>query len=100
MSFTIENLGIGERSKQYSSFQGDEKQMKHSVTISVNENEVKKNIVKANEMCMREKILSALFGKKAKVLVITPYDTVSEINIAEKGANSNVTKRSLSFDCR
>lgn len=75
--------------------------MKHSVTISVNENEVKKNIVKANEMCMREKILSALFGKKAKVLVITPYDTVSEINIAEKGASkNNVTKRSLSFDCR
>ena len=51
-------------------------------------------------MCIREKILSALFGKKAKVLVITPYDTVAEINIAEKGANSNVTKRSLSFDCR
>ena len=74
--------------------------MKHSVTISVNENEVKKNIVKANEMCMREKILTALFGRKAKVLVITtPYDTVSEINIAEKGVKNNAVKRSLQFDC-
>lgn len=73
--------------------------MKHSVTISVNENEVKKKIVKANEMCMREKLLSALFGKKAKVLIITPYDTVSQINIAEKGVKSNATKRSLQFDC-
>lgn len=72
--------------------------MKHSVTISVNENEVKKKIVKANEMCMREKLLSALFGKKAKVLIITPYDTVSQINIAEKGVKSNATKRSLQFD--
>lgn len=73
--------------------------MQHSITVSVKDDDKKKAVVKAKELTMREKILTALFGRKAKVLVITPYDTVAEINIAEKGANSNVTKRSLSFDC-
>lgn len=74
--------------------------MQHSITVSVKDDDKKKAVVKAKEFTVREKVLSALFGKKAKVLVITPYDTVSQINIAEKGVNSNVTKRSLSFDCR
>ena len=73
--------------------------MQHSITISVKDDDKKKAVVKAKELTMREKILIALFGRKAKVLVITPYDTVSEVIISEKGANSNVTKRSLSFDC-
>lgn len=73
--------------------------MQHSITVSVKDDDKKKAVVKAKELTVREKVLSALFGKKAKVLVITPYDTVSQINIAEKGVKSNAAKRSLQFDC-
>ncbi|MDO4362893.1 MAG: hypothetical protein Q4C99_00060 [Clostridia bacterium] len=73
--------------------------MQHSITVSVKDDDKKKAVVKAKELTVREKVLSALFGKKAKVLVITPYDTVSQINIAEKGVKNNAAKRSLQFDC-
>lgn len=73
--------------------------MQHSITVSVKDDDKKKAVVKAKELTVREKVLSALFGKKAKVLVITPYDTVSQINIAEKGVKNNATKKSLQFDC-
>ena len=72
--------------------------MKHSVTVSVDENGKRTKVVKAQEQTMREKMLTALFGKKAKVLVITPYSATNEITIKEQGSISE-PKRSVHFDC-
>ena len=58
--------------------------MQHSITVSVKDDDKKKAVVKAKEFTVREKVLSALFGKKAKVLVITPYDTVYHRWIVQK----------------
>ena len=74
------------------------KTVKHSVTVSVNDDSKKTKIIKAEEMTVREKLLTKLFGKKAKVLVITPYQSTNEITIKE-GGKANATKRNVQFDC-
>ena len=73
--------------------------MKHSVTVSVDENGKRTKIVKAREQSIREKMLTALFGKKAKVLVITPYEATNEITIKEQGLFNDRHERSVHFDC-
>ena len=73
--------------------------MKHSVTVSVNEGGKNTSVVKAGEQTIREKLLSLLFGKKAKVLVITPYSSTNEITIKEQGGSADATKRNVQFDC-
>ncbi|MCI6360587.1 MAG: hypothetical protein MR773_01840 [Eubacterium coprostanoligenes] len=73
--------------------------MKHSIMVSVNEDGKNTRVVKAKEQTVREKLLTALFGKKAKVLVITPYSSTNEITIKEQGGQANATKRNVQFDC-
>ena len=77
-------------------FEGDET-MRHSVTVSVDAGGRKLPVLTAEEIPFREKILTKLFGKKAKVLVITPHTSTNEITIRERGGNEH--ERSMHFDC-
>jgi hypothetical protein len=61
--------------------------MKHDVTVSVSSNEKPTKVLNAREVTFREKLLTALFGKKAKVIVLTPYNSVNEITIEERMQN-------------
>ena len=71
--------------------------MRHSVTVNVDAGRTKVPILTAEELTMREKILNRLFGKKAKVVVITPHSSTNEITIRERGGNEH--ERSMRFDC-
>ncbi len=75
--------------------------MANSITVSVKDGGVKTRIATAREMTMREKFLTKLFGKKAKVLVITPYSATNEITIREEGnGTASGGKKNVYFDCR
>ena len=41
-------------------------------------------VLDAKEKTIRERILTALFGKKAKVLIVSPYSSVHHIKIKEE----------------
>lgn len=73
--------------------------MSHSVTVSVTDGGKKTKVVNAQEMTVREKILTRLFGKKAKVLVITPYSATNEITIKDQSGFSSKPNRGVQFDC-
>ena len=74
--------------------------MSHSVSIAIKEPDGKRQrVIQAKEMTVRERVMSALFGKKAKVLILTPYESVNEITIKENGGNENDRKRSIEFGC-
>ena len=41
-------------------------------------------VLEAKEKNIRERILTALFGRKARVLIVSPYKTVHQITIKEE----------------
>lgn len=62
--------------------------MKHNVQISVSKKPQKENILDCKNITIREKMMRFLFGKKHKVTILIPGDSVEELLICgkEKGA--------------
>ena len=62
---------------------GKEKAMKHTLKICVSKHPASRGVVACRSMTIRERFLRLLFGDKAKLTVIVPGDTVSELDIRE-----------------
>lgn len=61
--------------------------MRHSMKISISkESESGNGIMTCRNVSVRERILRFLFGKKQRLTVIVPGDTVDEIAIREKNS--------------
>ena len=59
--------------------------MKHTLQISVSKEPQNDGIAAVRKVSVREKLLSFLFGDKAKLTVIVPGDSVEEVAITEVG---------------
>jgi hypothetical protein len=57
--------------------------MKHSLKITVSKKPKYGGIVSCRSISVREKLLGLLFGKKARLTIIVPGDTVQEMAIQE-----------------
>ena len=66
--------------------------MHHTMQISVTKKPNCNGVASFKSISIREKLLRYLFGKKAKLTVIVPGDTVDEVAITEKtkGGKCNV----------
>lgn len=71
--------------------------------VSVNITEPNGNrcrVLDARETSVRERVISFLFGKKMKMLILTPGNSVSQITINEsKGGYSNDNNGRFIGDC-
>lgn len=70
--------------------------MKHNLTISVSKDPRRGGIVQCQNISMREKLLTRLFGRKQKVMILVPGNSVSTVTITEiqEGGKSNEAVRS------
>ena len=62
--------------------------MKHNLRISVSKEPQRDGIVQCRNISIREKLLTWLLGRKEKVMILVPgnsVDTVSIVNLAEGG---------------
>ncbi len=57
--------------------------MHHTMQISVSKKPKSGGVAMFRSISVREKLLRRLFGKKAKLTVIVPGDTVEEVSITE-----------------
>lgn len=57
--------------------------MHHTMQISVTKTPRFDEVARLHSFSLREKLLQRLFGKKAKLTVIVPGDTVEEVAISE-----------------
>lgn len=63
--------------------------MKHDLKISVSKNPPIGGVVQCRKVTLREKILTKLFGRKEKLMILVPdnsVDTVSITEVSEGGA--------------
>ena len=58
-------------------------QMKHMLSIKVSKKPAADGIVSYRRVSIREKLLSRLFGKKQKLIIILPGNTVESLCINE-----------------
>ncbi len=72
--------------------------MERSISVCIREDGAEKRILNAREFTVREKLLTALFGKKCKVILLTPCNSDSEITVTEKRGVKD-EKRAMPFDC-
>ena len=74
---------------------------KHSVCVNVTQPDgTRSSVLKVKEKNTRERFLSALFGKKVKLLIVVPSDSVQQITIKEnKGGSNDDTDRSIGSGC-
>lgn len=57
--------------------------MKHNLKISVSKEPQSGGIVRCRNVTLREKLLTRLFGKQEKVMVLIPGNTVQSVSIIE-----------------
>lgn len=57
--------------------------MKHNLKISVSKEPQSGGIVRCRNVPLREKLLTRLFGKQEKVMVLIPGNTVQSVSIIE-----------------
>ena len=57
--------------------------MKHNLKISVSKVPQTRGVVTCRNVNIREKILLLLFGRKQKVTILIPGDSVDEVSICE-----------------
>ena len=57
--------------------------MKHNLTISVSKEPTKSGIVQCKSISIREKLLTTLLGRKQKIMILIPGNTVSTVSITE-----------------
>ena len=70
--------------------------MKHNLTISISKDPRRGGIVQCQNISMREKLLTRLFGRKQKVMILVPGNSVSTVTITEiqEGGKPNEAVRS------
>lgn len=57
--------------------------MKHNLTISVSKDPRKGGIVQCKNISIREKLLTKLLGRKQKIMILIPGNSVSTVSITE-----------------
>lgn len=57
--------------------------MKHNLTISVSKEPKTGGIVQCKSISIREKLLTKLLGRKQKIMILIPGNTVSTVSITE-----------------
>ncbi len=57
--------------------------MKHNVKISVSKKPRDSGIVQLHRLTVREKLLKWLFGRKEKLLLVVPGNSVEAVSIVE-----------------
>ena len=57
--------------------------MKHNLRISVSKEPQKGGIVQCRNISIREMLLTRLLGRKQKVMILIPGNTVSKVSITE-----------------
>lgn len=57
--------------------------MKHNLSISVSKKQPDGGIVQCRTVSLREKLLTWLFGKKEKVMILVPGTSVEMVSITE-----------------
>ncbi len=57
--------------------------MKHNLTISVSKKPPDGGIVQCRNVSLREKLLTRLFGRKKKVMILVPGNSVESVCITE-----------------
>lgn len=71
-----------ERRKRYWPF-GKEKVMRHSLKISVSKEPQSGGIVQCRNVSLREKLLTRLLGRREKVMILVPGNSVESVCITE-----------------
>lgn len=57
--------------------------MKHNLSIQVSKEPQKDGIVQCRSLSIREKLLTRLLGRRQKVMILIPGNTVSTVSITE-----------------
>lgn len=57
--------------------------MKHNLNISVSKKPPDGGIVQCRSVSLREKLLTRLFGRKEKVMILVPGTSVETVSITE-----------------
>lgn len=57
--------------------------MKHNLNISVSKKPPEGGIVQCRSVSLREKLLTKLFGRKEKVMILVPGNSVETVSITE-----------------
>jgi len=58
--------------------------MKHQVVISVSDvNGKKRTVLTGGDITLRDRFLNLLFGKRQRILVLVPSDSVQSVSIKE-----------------
>ena len=57
--------------------------MKHNLTISVSKDPRRGGVLQCKNISIREKLLTKLFGRKQKIMILIPGNSVSTISITE-----------------
>ena len=60
--------------------------MEHNLKISVAKEPEQDGLVSCKTMSLKERLFTKLFGKKRKVVIIVPGDSIQEISICEKAS--------------
>lgn len=57
--------------------------MKHNLTISVSKDPRRGGVLQCKNITIREKLLTKLFGRKQKIMILIPGNSVSTVSITE-----------------
>ena len=57
--------------------------MKHNLTISVSKDPRRGGVLQCKNISIREKLLTKLFGRKQKIMILIPGNSVSTVTINE-----------------
>lgn len=57
--------------------------MKHNLHISVSDKPQRNGIVSCRNITLRERFMRMLFGKKQKITILVPGDTIEELAITK-----------------
>ena len=57
--------------------------MKHNLKISVSNNPQTGGVVRCRNVSLREKLLTLLLGRKERMLILIPGNSVAELSIVE-----------------
>jgi hypothetical protein len=67
--------------------------LKHQMVINVTDpHGHKREVLKGGEICLRDRLLSALLGSKHRILVLVPADSVESVAIREVGIDGGEAK--------
>lgn len=63
--------------------------MKHNLQISVSDKPQRNGMVSCKDITLRERFLRMLFGRKQKITILVPGDSIEELAITKvkKGGN-------------